>query len=664
MNPENVRRIICERSLDAQLADGIEAQLANPKTNVLLIEFHNRSDSERSEVDQILAEDPLIGRLRVLVRQMEQGSKPIVALISESLGGIQFEIALACHARFASSPTIRLGFPWLKYGLMPIIGGTQRLPRLCGIELAARIFLQGERVSAGELAAAGLIELRHHSLRDAALEWTNAHPEPKQPWDQVPQELSPAYSQSASNRLILETSYLKLRRRVTPEEAAPTAILRCLQDGLERSIDAGIRLEAEQWSLVRRSRSTLNRVNTLHVAMQKAIGRIVDQPISIKCLGVLGAGLMGTGIAYTAARAGCQVVLVDNSQSALDGSLHRMQKIAQQDANSDMLKNGAPADVQSRVHRSLEIGALACCDFIIEAIFEREALKKEMLAAIDALADPQAILASNTTTLPISDLASACGYPARFLGTHFFAPVDRMELLEIVVGEKTESEAINRALLLAKTLEKTPVIVRDGPGFFTSRVVAAYLQEALLMLREGVSPWLIDNVAQNAGMILGPLTVADLISLDLLMDIFKSLAGYGRGAARYAPEAVMVLQELTSRSRLGRKSRAGIYDYNSGQERIDSPELARLFAPAPEQPAAQEIEWRLFVIQTLEALHATREGIIEDADMADLASVLGWNYPAHRGGVMSYIDFIGRTAFDRVRADLERKFGDRFALPG
>ena len=157
-----------------------------------------------------------------------------------------------------------------------------------------------------------------------------------------------------------------------------------------------------------------------------------------------------------------------------------------------------------------------------------------MLTAITKIAEPQAVLASNTTTLPISDLASACSSPERFLGTHFFAPVERMELLEIVVGEKTVPETINRALLLAKALQKTPVIVRDGPGFFTSRVVAAYLQEALLMLREGVSPWLIDNVAQNAGMILGPLTVADLISLDLLIDIFKSLAAHRRGAANYA----------------------------------------------------------------------------------------------------------------------------------
>ena len=218
--------------------------------------------------------------------------------------------------------------------------------------------------------------------------------------------------------------------------------------------------------------------------------------------------------------------------------------------------------------------------------------------------------------------------------------------------------------MLANALEKTPVIVRDGPGFFTSRVVAAYLQEALLMLREGVSPWLIDNVAQNAGMILGPLTVADLTSLDLLIDIFESLGMHRRGAARYAPESITILEELTSRSRLGRKSRAGIYDYNSSQERVDSPEFARVFAPAANQPTAEEIERRLFVIQTLEALHAMREGVIEDTAKADLASVLGWNYPAHRGGVMSYTDFIGRAEFERVRAGLQRKFGDRFALPG
>jgi 3-hydroxyacyl-CoA dehydrogenase / enoyl-CoA hydratase / 3-hydroxybutyryl-CoA epimerase len=663
MNPERSARISCERPLDSEFADHVEAALSDPAIDALFIEFHSRPETERIEIDQILAEDPLLDRLRTLIRQAEQGPKAVAALVSESIGGLQLEIALACHVRFASAGTIRLNFPWPKYGLMPILGGTQRLPRICGIEMAARLLLQAEKVSVWEGAASGLFEVRDQSLPEAAMEWAEAHPKPVQPWDRVPQELSLTYSQLSSNRQLLEKIYLKLRHRVAPEEKAPTAILRCLHDGLERSIDAGIRLEAEQWSVVRRSRSTLNRVNTLHVTRQKALHRVAHQQTSIKRIGVLGAGLMGTGIAYTAARAGYEVLVVDVSNEASERSLQRMKKIAQQDANSGLLKQQTPANLLNRVRWASEIAVLARCDFIVEAIFERANLKKAKLAEIAALADPAATIASNTTTLPISDLALACDRPDRFLGTHFFAPVERMELLEIVVGEKTAPEAKERALLLAKALEKTPIIVRDGPGFFTSRVVAAYLQEALFMVREGVSPWMIDNVAQSAGMILGPLTVADLMSLDLLADIFESLAKHERGAARDAAESIKILRKFTNQSRLGRKSGAGIYEYNLRRERVDPAEFRSLFAPASQPPAPDEIERRLFVIQTIEALHAMREGIIEDAAMADLASVLGWSYPAGRGGVVSYLDFIGREEFERERVRLQAKFGDRFAMP-
>jgi len=664
MNQEPYARISCERPLSSKFADRLETALSDPATNALFIEFHSRQETEGNEVDQILAGDPLIDRLRNLIRQMEQGPKVVAALVSESIGGLQLEIALACHVRFASVGTISLDFPWLKYGLMPILGGTQRLPRLCGIELAARLLLQAEKVSISEEVASDLFEVTDHRLSEAAMEWAQAHPKSGQPWDQVTQELSLTYSQRSSNRQLLEKIYLKLRRHIPPEEVAPTAILCCLQDGLERSIDAGIRLEMEQWSVVRRSRSTSNRVNTLHVARQKALHRVVNEQAPIKSIGVLGAGLMGTGIAYTAARAGYEVIVVDVSHEASDNSLQRMKKIAQRDVHSGLLRQETPTDLLNRVRWVPEIGVLASCDFIVEAIFERANLKKAKLAEITGFANPAATIASNTTTLPITDLALACHRPERFLGTHFFAPVDRMELLEIVVGEKTGPETIERALLLAKALEKTPIIVRDGPGFFTSRVVAAYLQEALFMVREGISPWMIDNVARNAGMILGPLTVADLMSLDLLADIFESLARQGRGAARNAADSIKILKKFTSQSRLGRKSGAGIYEYDSRLERVDSAESRRLFAPAIQPYAADEIEQRLFIIQTVEALHAMREGIIEDAATADLASVLGWSYPAGRGGVIAYIDSIGREEFERVRVRLQEKFGDRFAMPG
>ncbi|MBV9642509.1 MAG: hypothetical protein JO334_02955 [Verrucomicrobia bacterium] len=657
-------QILCERPLASKLADSIEAALADPAMQALLIEFRCRPETEGDEVDQILAEDPLIDRLRRVIRRMEQGPKAAVALLPESIGGLQLEIALGCHVRCASAGTISLDFPWLKLGLMPILGGTQRLPRLCGIELAARLLIQAEKISGSEAAASGLLEIREDSPLKAAMEWVAAHSKPAQPWDLVPQELSPTYSQRPSNRLLLERIYLKLRHRVAPEESAPTAILRCVQEGLERSLEAGIRLEAEQWSVVRHSQSTLNRVKTLHRVRQKALHRLVNRQAPLQRIGVLGAGLMGTGIAYAAARAGYEVLVVDVSAEAAKRSLDRVKKIAEQDANLGVLKQQTPTELLNRVRWATEISVLAKCDFIVEAIFERANLKKANLAEIARLADPLATIASNTTTLPISELALACKRPERFLGTHFFAPVNRMELLEIVVGEKTSPETVDRALLLAKALEKTPIIVRDGPGFFTSRVVAAYLQEALFMVQEGISPWMIDNVARNAGMILGPLAVADLMSLELLSDIFESLAKYQRGVAKASANCLAILKEFISHSRSGKPAGAGIYEYNSRGERIDSGESRNLFTRAIPPPAADEVEERLFVIQTIEAVYAMQEGIIEDPAMADLASVLGWSYPACRGGVMTYIDYLGREKFEQVRARLQERFGDRFAMPG
>jgi 3-hydroxyacyl-CoA dehydrogenase/enoyl-CoA hydratase/3-hydroxybutyryl-CoA epimerase len=662
MSSDSHAQILCERPLDSKFADRLEAALSDPAIGFLLIEFHTRPETEKLEVDQILAADPLIDRLRNLIRRMEQSPKAVAALVTESIGGLLLDIVLACHVRFASTGTIRLDYPWLKYGLMPILGGTQRLPRLCGIELAARLLLEARKVSISEMDASGLFEVKDHPLPEAAVGWAKTNPKAVQPWDRTPQELSRTYSQTSLNRQLLEKIYLKLRRRVPPEEAASAAILRCLHQGLERSMDAGLRFEAEQWSMVRRSRSTVNRLKTLYVARQKTLQRVAKTEGSIQRIGVLGAGLMGTGIGYTAARAGYEVVVVDVSQQASEHSLQQMMNLARQDAHHGSLKEDT-SDLLKRVRWDPEIAALAPCDFIIEAIFERADLKKTKLAEIAALANPAAIIASNTTTLPISELASACHHPERFLGTHFFAPVDRMELLEVVVGEKTAPETTERALLLAKGLEKTPVIVRDGPGFFTSRVVAAYLQEALFMVREGISPWMVDHVAQNAGMILGPLIVADLMSLDLLTHIFESLAQHQRGAARDAADSIGILRKLSGQSRLGRKSGAGIYDYNSRQERVESMAIRDLFAPAAHPPTPGEIEQRLFVIQTIEALHALREGIIDDAAIADLASVLGWSYPAARGGVLAYLDYIGREEFERVRVRLQEKFGDRFAMP-
>jgi len=655
--------IICDQPPDNGFADRLESELTRPGAEVVLIEFRTRAGGELAEVDQILRDDSLMSRLRVILRKMEQQSIPTVALVPESLGLLQFEIALACHARFASAGKISLRFPWNKYGLMPLLGGTQRLPRLVGIELASRILLLGEGLTIAQLVAPGLFNLADGEIRKSATEWATVNRTYRQPWDRNPGAIEVTHSQARANRSILEKAYLRLRERVTPEEAAPTAILRCLQEGLERSFDSGLRLETEVWASVRLSHSTKNRVRIFRVTQPKARSGAVTKRNPFRRLGIVGAGQMGTGIACVALRSSCDVVLVDFAQAALDRALDRIQKRAELDSAAEGTAAYRPDGFKGLIHPSTSVDALAQCEFVVEAIFERIDLKKAALAEISAVVDSRAILGSNTTTLPISDLALAVRNPERFLGTHFFAPAERMELLEIIRGETTSSETIDYALQLAGQMRKIPVIVRDGPGFFTSRVVMAYVQEALLMLREGISPWFVDNVAQNAGMPLGPLTVADLTSLDLLANIFESLANHGRGTACCALDSLEILRQLTARSRLGRKTRAGIYDYDANYERLEWPELKLVYPPAAAEPVSLEIEQRLFVSQAIEASNALNEGIIADPAMADLASVLGWSYPAARGGVLGYIEFIGPDTFERVRQKLQRKFGNRFERP-
>jgi 3-hydroxyacyl-CoA dehydrogenase/enoyl-CoA hydratase/3-hydroxybutyryl-CoA epimerase len=303
------------------------------------------------------------------------------------------------------------------------------------------------------------------------------------------------------------------------------------------------------------------------------------------------------------------------------------------------------------------------CGFVIEAVFERLETKQEVLAAVSAELGPAAILASNTTTFPISELAKSVPKPENFIGTHFFAPVEQMDLLEIILGEKTSEQTKKLALGLASQLNKIPLVVRDGPGFYTSRVVMAYIQEALLMLAEGISPSLIDNAARNAGMILGPLAMADLTSLDLLADIFRSLAQHGRGSAQFAPEALGILTRFIDQKRLGRKVRGGIYDYAEDGSRRDWEKLPHWFPCDPKPPSSQVIADRLMYIQTIETLHTLREGVLDAPELADLASVLGWKYPAFRGGVMRYVHLIGPEKFETTRQDLEKKYGRRFAIP-
>ena len=304
---------------------------------------------------------------------------------------------------------------------------------------------------------------------------------------------------------------------------------------------------------------------------------------------------------------------------------------------------------------------MAAADFVVEAVFERLDVKQTVLSELSQCLPPDSTLASNTTTFPIAELATAVKEPGRFVGTHFFAPVEQMELLEIIRGAQTSPATVKRALRLAGQMRKVPIVVGDGPGFYTSRVVMAYVQEALFLLREGVSPAFIDHVAQNAGMVIGPLAMADLTALDLLADIFRNLARHARGSGAQAGETVTLLERFIASGRLGKKVGAGIYNYENNRG-VAWPELKSWFPPRSPALSAEAVRDRLFYIQAIETLRTLHEGVIPDLAAADLASVLGWRFPDYRGGVMRALAGPGESAFASICSRLAEQFGARFQL--
>ena len=617
----------------------------DPQIEGIILEFSEERSDPLDELELLRADDSIIDPLRDTLRVLETQPKPLVGLIHRPLEGIAFEVALTCHQRFVSKSVAAFRWSWSDLGLLPALGTGRRLSHLVGLERAAQALLFG-----GSLSSDALAEASDSNGREAAEAWIEDHPKPVQPWDETDITRSPLFSQTLANRDILQRAYLQLRKRTPAGDGAGSLLLQSFHDGLERAFTAALRLERAAFQKARALVSTKNRIYVQEIRRQAA-RRATNQNGSIEVVGVLGAGLMGTGIALSALLAGRQVVLYEVDAEAAKRSSSRIQKVLGQHAG----------DPFSRLQLTQQLDDLSRCEFVIEAVFERFDVKTDLLKKVSSIVPKRAIVASNTTTFPISELATATPDPAQFIGTHFFAPVEQMELLEIILGRQTSDATLSRALALAEALGKTPVVVKDGPGFYTSRVVMAYVQEALFMLAEGASPSLVDQCARNAGMIIGPLAMADLTSLELLADIFRNLLKHGRGAAAESANTLEILSRFLSAGRKGRKAGAGVYDYPSPGERVEWPGLTDWFPRSPKTET--EITDRLFYIQTVETLHTLKEGIIADPETADLASVLGWRYPTFLGGPMQFLKGVGAERFETTRRGLEIKFGCRFALP-
>jgi len=659
----------------AAFVKAVDAAVSDPAVTGIVISSAKRDFLAGGDIDEIYSAaspEAVIANVRDIgacLRRMERAGKPVAAALNGSALGGGLELALACHYRVAADdPRLRIGLPESTLGLIPGAGGTQRLPRLIGIAAASKLMLDGKAVNVHEAKSLGIIDaiVPADELLEAARVWVLSHSNVVQPWDAKGFRYRDFEPQSREGRWFFFYGWPKLRGKSPAGDLAPGALLHVLAQGLERGIDAGLEIEARYFGMVAASPSAKNRIRTSFMAANAArklarrpVGEATFEP---RRVGVIGAGLMGAGVALVCARAGLQTVLIDTTDEAAQRGKARIAKTFDGAVERKLMTPEARDAALARLEAGSNMAALAGCELVVEAVVESAEVKSQVFRKIAEAAGPQVLIASNTSSLSINALAKGLEQPANFIGLHFFAPVDRMQLVEVILGAETSPRTHAHALDFVKLLGKTAVVVNDGPGFYTSRVVAAYTREALTMLDEGVSPALIDNAAFIAGMPIGPLAMADLTSYDLLTDILSSLQREGRGTACESDKALSAAKKLVKAARVGRKGQGGVYDYPESGKVLWAG-LSEVFPPLQQQPEADEVVQRLMHVQSLETIHAIDEGIAEDAMEIDLASVLGWSYPAWRGGVLAHVDDTGLKEFVGQCDVLAERHGRRFLSP-
>ncbi|MGI6247398.1 MAG: 3-hydroxyacyl-CoA dehydrogenase NAD-binding domain-containing protein [Pseudochelatococcus sp.] len=605
--------------------------------------------------------------MRDFLRRLELWGKPTVAALTGTALGGGLEIALACGMRVAAdNPAAQFGLPEVTLGLLPAAGGTQRLPRLIGIGKALPLMLKGTRLGVGEAKALGLID-RVVSARDllsAAREMILACEDPARPWDgkNFAAPGMPIDSREAQQFFAVQSAAIHAETR--GNFPAPPAILSCVYEGMRLPIDAALKVELGYMIGLVTGDVAQNTIRTFFFSIgdaRKAKGRPAAPALELSRLGVLGAGTMGAGIAEVAAGNGLDVVLIDRDKAAAEAGLGQIAASLDKRVGRGLLSREARDATLARIAATGDFADLAGCEAVIEAVFEDRDIKRDVTLKALAATGPDILFGSNTSKIPITDLAKNASRPDRFIGLHFFSPVPRMELLEIIRGAETSDETLAHALDLARILKRVPIVVNDGPGFFTSRCVSTFLNEGMALLRDGVVPAVIENVARAVGMPAGPLMLADGVGLDLMLQIRRQEAA-DRGAPDEITPEIAVLSRLVDAGRFGRKHGGGFYDYGADGARLWAG-LADLWPPASAQPDAAVIGRRLLHIQAIEAVRCFEAGVIDSPVTADIGSVLGWSFARHTGGVCSYIETVGTARFVAECRELAETEGARFAPP-
>jgi 3-hydroxyacyl-CoA dehydrogenase/enoyl-CoA hydratase/3-hydroxybutyryl-CoA epimerase len=611
-------------------------------------------------------------RLGDLFRRLETCGKPVVAAINGTCLGGAFELALACHGRIAAgSDHVRVGLPEVRVGLLPGAGGTQRVARLVTTQDALTILLKGEQLKPARAKALGLLDavVPPGDLLAAARRWLKETPRKVAPWDEDGFKGAGPKVFSPQGFNLWPAANAHYRKETHDNYPGARALLSALFEGLQLPFDQALKVEQRYFAQVLQKNEAAAMIRSLFVSLQelnKLARRPADVPASeIGTLGILGAGFMGAGIATVAARAGIAVILLDRDAAAAAAGKAAIAVGLDKEVARGRLQGAEREAALARIATGSDMAALGDADLVIEAVFEDRAVKADVIARAFAAMRPGTILGSNTSTLPIASLAAAAPRPADVIGIHFFSPVEKMMLVEVITAPETGTRALATALDFVRRIRKTPIVVNDSRGFYTSRVVTTYIGEGHRMLAEGVPPAMIENVARLAGMPVGPLALNDEVAIDLSLRIMDATrADLGADAV---PEAAygLIRAMVHDHGRLGRKNGKGFYDYpaNPAAKKRLWPGLADLHPARRDVEAIDvaDLKHRFLAIMALETARCFAEGVLTDVREADVGAILGFGFPPFTGGPLSYIDFMGTGAFVARLDDLAARHGPRFA---
>jgi 3-hydroxyacyl-CoA dehydrogenase/enoyl-CoA hydratase/3-hydroxybutyryl-CoA epimerase len=623
---------------------------------------------------------PGVMNMHAILRKIERagmdpktlkGGKPIVAALPGTALGIGLELSLSCHRIIvADNPRAKIGLPEIKVGIFPGAGGTTRLVRKMGAMMAAPFLLEGKLSDPKSAKSAGLVDevVAPEDLLTRAKEWVLSAKDADliKPWDAKGYKMpggTPYHPAGFMTFLGANAMVLGKTFGVYP---AAKALLAAVYEGALVPFDTALTIEARHFTSVLMNPSSTAMIRSLFInkeALEKGANRPDAPDQTVRKIGIIGAGMMGAGIAYVSANAGIEVVLIDTAQDAADRGRAHAEELLDKGINRRKITPEHKASVLARITATTDFAALSGCDLIVEAVFEDMKIKANVTAKVEAMVGKDCIFATNTSTLPISDLARASARPDQFIGIHFFSPVDKMLLVEIIRGHATGDRAVAKALDFVRQIRKTPIVVNDARFFYANRCIIPYINEGIRMVAEGVRPALIENAAKLVGMPLGPLQLVDETSIDLGVKIAKATK-LAIGDAYPDGAADDVLFWMAGQGRMGKKAAAGFYAYdNTGKRAGLWDGLGARYPVAEVQPDVVTVQHRLLMAQALEAVRAHDDGVLTDIREGDVGAILGWGFAPWSGGPFSWLDIIGSPCAVEICDDLTNTFGPRFAAP-